>query len=239
MYSSSMATFQTIIDDMTALTAHLKTLLTEEVDAVVAFKPSKKNIMVSVLQLPDDMIRLVGSFINIDAIYMKKARLRFKRLSECQQREVSRPYHVDLWKPYAHKITAKCIFIANFNEHELRHVRKQTYTRYDIDDGRNKDRLDEVIRSKYHDYKLKMIDRYNNKYWKSNTHFVRINGTYVDVNLGSSQDVQRYFMRMKGSFSHTSLPAIYGLPQQGCMFLFQGKYECYADGKSHDDWHFD
>jgi len=198
-----MATFQTIINDMTALNEHLKTLLTEEVDAVVS-QPSQ-DIMVSVLQLPDDMLRLIGTFIDTVEPRRQDARRRYQKIKEIQNQKLDARFYLN---QIAHlgKVTAKCFFI---NDRRIK-----------LDDTERLCRVrNSRIDSEYFGKQRTMTLRYNDKYWKSNMNFTCIDGRKERLIEDYDRDKRYYF----GKLTHSDL---WIPPEQkdGCLFLWKGTY---------------
>ena len=203
MYSSSMATFQTIINDMTALNEHLKTLLTEEVDAVVS-QPSQ-DIMVSVLQLPDDMLRLIGTFIDTVEPRRQDARRRYQKIKEIRNQKLDARFYLN---QIAHlgKVTAKCFFIYD--------------KRIKLDDTERLCRVrNSLIDSEYFEKQRTMNIRYNDKYWKSNINFTFIDGRKECFLEDYDRDRRYYFDKLTRKDLH-----IQQEQKDGCLFLWQGTY---------------
>jgi hypothetical protein len=199
----NMATFQSIIDDMNSLISQLA-----DMNSLISqLKEKTQDPTIFVRQLPDDLIHLIGSFINMKEIRMTQARDRYARVTECEEAELSKPYHVDLWKPYAEKITKKGVYVKQYSG---------KVKRYNQDDPHIHSVWKKHVRCvKWSDRRWGMMMRFNYKYWGTNIHFIDIRGYDKSLKVGTKEDVELY---------HNSHIRFKGIAVQTCHYFLEGRY---------------
>ncbi len=164
-------------------------------------------VEVMIQQLPEDLIHLIGTFIDMEKINEEDARERYRRVCEREKTELSKEYHVNLWIPYATKITKKCIFVPYDN------------TRYRQNDPEIHNKLKMWIEGRWETRKEEMCELFINKYWTTQIEFIDLEG-----NIYLSPDTENYHRRSALWY----LKPIDGLKQEGPLYLWKGEYRDYG-----------